>query len=151
MIRRFFACLVFLAVAAVASAQQEIPTPAQFLGYDMGERFTPYERILDYFSELARRANLVTIQRIGETYEQRPLVLATITSPKNQAALDSIRGKRPALADAMLDLLASLSKIRRAIEERWLALPCRLLTAAPDDRWWGPLRDVTETLRDLRR
>jgi hypothetical protein len=67
------------------------------------------------------------------------------------AALESIREKRPALVDAMLDLLALLQRIRIAIEERWLALPCRLLTAAPDDRWWGPLRDIKETLRQLRR
>jgi hypothetical protein len=92
-----FALLTLLASAA--AAQTPIPTPDQFLGYGMGERFTPYHRILEYFDELQAKSNLVTVEQIGETYEHRPLVLATITSPKNRAALDTIRRNAAALAN----------------------------------------------------
>src|SRR3954465_8495497 len=91
------AALVLLAFAVSAHAQ--VPTPDEFLGYKLGERFTPYSRILDYFDELAKRSNLITVQRFGTTYEGRPLVLATITSAKNRAALDEIRRSVVSLGD----------------------------------------------------
>src|SRR6266498_1398275 len=97
MLRRFAALLIALSLAAAAHAQ--VPTPDEFLGYKLGERFTPYSRILDYFDELARRSKLITIEKFGETYEHRPLVLAVITSPKNREALSSIRTNVAALTD----------------------------------------------------
>src|SRR5881296_2318340 len=87
MIRRFFIVIALIAVPAFA----QIPTPDEFLGYKLGERFTPHARILDYFNELTKRSNLITVQQFGETYEHRPLVLAVITSAKNRAALETIR------------------------------------------------------------
>ncbi len=95
--KRCFAALLIALAAAAATAQ--VPTPDEFLGYKIGERFTPYSRILDYFDELAKRSNLITVHRFGETYEHRPLVLAVVTSAKNRAALDTIRANVAALTD----------------------------------------------------
>jgi hypothetical protein len=89
--------MLSLLCSSVALAQT-VPTPEEFLGYKMGERFTPHHRILAYFDELAKRSKLVSVQQIGETYENRPLVLATITSEKNHAALDSIKRNAAMLA-----------------------------------------------------
>src|SRR6059036_298870 len=97
--RRFAAFLLVAALCAAAQAQEQTPTPDEFLGYKLGDRFTPYSRILDYFNELAKRSNLITVHQFGETYEHRPLVLAVITSAKNRAALDSIRANVAALTD----------------------------------------------------
>ena len=94
MIRRI-AFLLFIAVAANA----QVPTPDEYLGYKLGERFTPYARILDYFNELSKKSSLITIQQFGETYEHRPLVVAVITSAKNRAALDALRQNVVSLAD----------------------------------------------------
>lgn len=67
------------------------------------------------------------------------------------AAFDTIRRRDPSLADAMLDLLAFLRRLAADIEERWLSKPCDLLEPVEDDRWWGPVRDITPTLRHFRR
>jgi len=99
MMRRLSLCLFVLLFAAASQAQNSIPTPDEFLGYTLGERFTPHARILDYFRLLTTRSNLITMQQFGETYEHRPLMLAVITSPKNRAALDSIRANVAALTD----------------------------------------------------
>src|SRR5204862_8154786 len=88
-----------IAVLLATSLRAQVPTPDEFLGYKLGDRFTPYSRILDYFDELARRSNLVTVHRFGETYEHRPLVLAVITSAKNRANLDAVRANVAALTD----------------------------------------------------
>lgn len=96
MTRRIFLSVVLLALTFAAAAQ---PTPQEYLGYPIGERFTSYDRILDYFRELAKASPLITIEQIGETYEHRPLVLATITSAKNRARLDEIRRNLAMLAN----------------------------------------------------
>ena len=103
-----------LATAAVA----QVPSPEEFLGYRIGDRFTPHHRILDYFNELAKQSNLVTMRRIGSTYEDRPLVLATLTSAKNQAALEAIRANVTALARGEGDV-ASLTASTPVVV--WLA------------------------------
>src|SRR5213075_3583770 len=97
------ALLVFLFGASFALAQTAAPTPEEFLGYKLGDRFTPYDRILDYFNELAKKSNLITVEKFGETYEGRPLVLATITSQKNRVALDQIKRDVASLANADAD------------------------------------------------
>lgn len=99
MIRRLTAMLFVLVLALPAFAQNAIPTPEEFFGYKLGERFTPYTRILDYFHELAKDSSLITVHQFGETYEHRPLVLVVIASPKNRAALDTIRQNVVSLAD----------------------------------------------------
>ena len=115
MTRRIFLSVVLFIFASLAVAQ---PTPQEFHGYPIGERFTSYDRILDYFRELARQSNLITIQQIGETYEHRPLVIATITSEKNRAALDDIRSNVALLAKGEGDA-AQIAKNTPAIV--WLA------------------------------
>jgi Zinc carboxypeptidase len=119
MTRRFVlsAVLSLLCTAAVL-AQQTIPAPAEFLGYTIGDRFTPHHRILAYFDELAKRSSLVDVRTIGTTYEDRPLVLATLTSAKNRASLDAIRANVNALARGEGDA-AALTKSTPAVV--WLA------------------------------
>jgi hypothetical protein len=67
------------------------------------------------------------------------------------AALESIRKRRPELGDQMLDLLAFMKRLRADIQERWLSRPCALLEPVDGDAWWGPLRDITPTLKHFRR
>jgi hypothetical protein len=118
MTRRFVLSVVLFVWSAAASAQQAVPSPEQFLGYRMGERFTSHQRILEYFDELTRRSDLVTVRRIGSTYEDRPLILATITSARNHAALDSIRSSVAMLARGEGDA-AAVAKTTPAVV--WLA------------------------------
>lgn len=109
MIRRSVLLLTILALCSLSALAQNtvqtaIPTPEEFLGYGIGARFTPHHRILEYFNELTRRSPLITMRQIGETYEHRPLVLATITSAKNHAALETIRRNAIALANGEGDV-----------------------------------------------
>jgi hypothetical protein len=101
MIRRSLIALVLIAAASAAAAQ--VPTPDEYLGYPLGERFTTWDRILGYFEELPKRSDLITVQRFGQTYEGRPLAMAVITSPKNRAALEDIRRNVAALANGEAD------------------------------------------------
>jgi hypothetical protein len=51
----------------------------------------------------------------------------------------------------MLEAMGLLRTMLGEVERRWLDQPCRLLGPATEDEWWGPLRDITGTLRHFRR
>jgi hypothetical protein len=120
MIRRLAACVLLCGLATAAAAQNTVPTPDEFLGYKLGERFTRYDRILAYFDELTRHSNLITVSRMGETYEGRPLVLAAITSAKNRAALETIRADVGALAGGAADAARAASIAKNSPAIVWL-------------------------------
>lgn len=76
---------------ASASFDEQIPTPAEFLGYEIGTHYTRHDRIVAYFEKLAEVSDKATFQVIGNTYEHRPQVVLTITSPENHSNLETIR------------------------------------------------------------
>lgn len=77
----------------------EIPSPAAFLGYPLGERFTRYAEVRAYLDRLAATSDRVAIWDYGTTYEERPLTLTAISSPGNLARLAEIQAQRRSLAD----------------------------------------------------
>ena len=68
-----------------------IPSPAQFLGYNIGEQHTRHERIVEYIKELDRLSDRVSSEIIGETFEHRAQITAVFTDPKNHQNIESIR------------------------------------------------------------
>lgn len=78
----------------------QVQSPEQFLGYKIGERFTPHWRIVEYFKHVAASTpGMVKLQQYGQTYEGRPLVVAFISSAANIANLENIRSNNLALAN----------------------------------------------------
>ncbi|WP_339662787.1 M14 family metallopeptidase [uncultured Polaribacter sp.] len=81
--------LAFLTLSNLFS--QEIKSPSEFLGYEIGTRFTRHHKVVDYFLYLSNTVSNVKLEKYGETNEHRPLYLATISSEKNSANLENIR------------------------------------------------------------
>ncbi len=76
-----------------------IPSPEKFLGYPIGSHYTRHDRIVEYFKELDRLSDKVTVKEIGRTYEERAQIIATVTSPENHTNLESIRQEHLKLID----------------------------------------------------
>ncbi|MFC1500090.1 M14 family zinc carboxypeptidase [Candidatus Zixiibacteriota bacterium] len=76
-----------------------IPTPWDFLGYQIGDDYTWHHDLLAYMEAVAAASDRVTIGSYGQTYEGRDLILMTISSPGNLARAEEIRGNMAALAD----------------------------------------------------
>ena len=68
-----------------------VPTPEAFLGYAIGERFTPPDRIVAYFEAVAAASDRVQLSRYGTTYQGRPLVLATVSLADNLSQIEEIQ------------------------------------------------------------
>ena len=79
--------LVFLlSVSSIsARAQSNIPTPSQFLGFEVGadRQLADYKQIVSYFRELAKSSGRIEVEVLGPTTLGNELVLAAISSEEN--------------------------------------------------------------------
>jgi hypothetical protein len=99
---KFFFVAVFALIASLATAQQKLQSPKEFLGYELGERFTRHHRVVEYYKHVADVMENVSLTKYGETYEHRDLVYAVVTSPENFKNIEQIRTdnlKRATLVD----------------------------------------------------
>ncbi|MGY8915994.1 MAG: M14 family zinc carboxypeptidase, partial [Flavobacteriales bacterium] len=76
-----------------------IPKPADVIGHEVGEWHVTHDKLMFYMQTLAKTSDRITIENRGETYEGRPILLLTVTSPKNHANLEQIRQAHIALTD----------------------------------------------------
>ena len=77
----------------------KIPTPKQFLGYQTGEWHVPYDQLLNYLKKISELSDRFKMVEYGRTYENRPLYLMTVSSPKNLAAIEQIKAQHLQLSD----------------------------------------------------
>ncbi|EIM73875.1 peptidase M14 carboxypeptidase A [Nitritalea halalkaliphila LW7] len=88
MMKKNLYTFLFLLLSTLAYGQK---SPEEFLGYPLGERFTPHHRVVAYFEHVAANSPLVELQYYGESYEHRPLFVAVISSEANMGRLEQIR------------------------------------------------------------
>lgn len=78
-------------LVGVSSYDASIPKPEDVIGHRIGTRHTTPDQVVSYFEAVAAVSNRITLQRHGRTYEGRPLIHATVTSPSNHGRLEQIR------------------------------------------------------------
>lgn len=86
----FFTSVLFLFVFEIGFSQQ-VKSPSEFLGYDIGTQFTRHADIVNYFNHVAESSDMVTYQEYGQTNERRKLTYAVVTSANNQRNIEAIR------------------------------------------------------------
>ena len=69
----------------------EIPKPEELLGYEVGTWHVSHDQLISYMYDLAESSDRISIENRGSTYEDRPLLLLTITSPESHKNIKSIR------------------------------------------------------------
>ncbi|NAS29773.1 zinc carboxypeptidase [Flavobacteriaceae bacterium R38] len=70
---------------------QNIPTPKDVVGHEVGEWHITHDKLVEYMKAIANSSDRVTLENRGTTFEGRPLLLLTITSPKNHQKIEEIR------------------------------------------------------------
>src|SRR4051812_30750749 len=101
---------------------EHLPSPAAFLGYPLGARFTSWDRIVAYLEALDAASPRVKLWEYGHTYEGRPLKLLAVSSPENLERLEEIRKDVLRLADPAGASAADRERIlRRTPLVVWLA------------------------------
>ncbi|MEM6477005.1 MAG: M14 family zinc carboxypeptidase [Pseudomonadota bacterium] len=70
---------------------ESVPAFEDSTGYEIGERPVRYGDMIAYLRDLAQRSDRITVETIGYSHERRPILTFTVTSPDNQANIESIR------------------------------------------------------------
>ncbi|HEX2163009.1 MAG TPA: M14 metallopeptidase family protein, partial [Thermoanaerobaculia bacterium] len=91
------------ALPAAASYDPAVPTPAEVLGFEIGTRHVRHDQIVDYVTRLAAASDRVEVEEQGRTYEGRPQLLLTISTPANLARREEIRRRHLALSEPPWD------------------------------------------------
>jgi len=86
---KFLFIIAFLTFGSIIS--QTLQTPSQFLGYEIGSRFTRHHKVIDYFKYVSKNSSNVELEKYGETNEHRPLYVSYISSKENILHLENIR------------------------------------------------------------
>ena len=63
----------------------------KLLAIRVGEWHVTHDKLVEYMKVLANSSDRITLEDRGKTFEGRPLLLLTITSPNNHSRIDDIR------------------------------------------------------------
>tara|TARA_B110000003_G_scaffold209487_1_gene208397 strand:- start:8582 stop:11089 length:2508 start_codon:yes stop_codon:yes gene_type:complete len=80
----------------------QIPTPIEIIGHEVGEWHVTHDKLVEYMKALAKSSDRITIEDRGKTFEGRPILLLTITSPENHQRIDEIREQHMKATDNVL-------------------------------------------------
>jgi hypothetical protein len=78
---------------------ENIPTPAEVLGYDIGQWHMTHDQLVMYMRILADASPRVEVREYARSYEARPLLYMIITAEDNHARLDDIQQRHRWLSD----------------------------------------------------
>jgi len=104
MLRRLMMALAAVVSLAHQLVAQEIPTPREHFGFDIGADRTlaNWDALTSYFEELGKTSPRVAVDTLGLATAGSPFVMLTITSPANHARLDELHDIQMRLADPRL-------------------------------------------------
>lgn len=94
----FFAIFLF---AVPSFAQSNVTTPRSVLGFNPGDDRTiaDWKQITNYFSQLDKSSNRVSVKTLGMTTMNRPFIVAFISSEENIRDLEKYKAIQGKLAD----------------------------------------------------
>lgn len=87
-----------LLIGSFIAQAQKIQSPSEFLGYKLGDQFTPHYRVVEYYKYIASVSQNIKLQEYGKTNEGRPLLAAFIASEDNSIKIEDIRQNNLRLA-----------------------------------------------------
>lgn len=81
-----------------------VPKPEEVLGFGVGEWHVSHDKLVEYMKAVAHASDRVSLEVTGYTYEQRPLLLLTISSVENQRNIDAIKKEHIAISSSDANL-----------------------------------------------
>ncbi|AUC83902.1 zinc carboxypeptidase [Polaribacter sp. ALD11] len=88
---KFISFFILALLLTTNISSQQVKSPSEFLGYEIGSRFTRHHKVVDYFKYVSSTLSNVKLEKYGETNEHRPLYVSYISSEENIINLEKIR------------------------------------------------------------
>jgi hypothetical protein len=82
------------------SYDTKIPTPEQYLGYQVGEWHVTHDQLVGYFKALDAASDKIELIEYARSHENRPLFVALISSTENHRNKETIKKAHQDLSDA---------------------------------------------------
>ncbi len=79
---------------------KNIPTPESVIGHEVGKWHVTHDKLVMYMKTLAASSDRITLEDRGKTFEDRPILLLTVTSPANHQNIENIRKEHVSLTEA---------------------------------------------------
>ena len=92
---------VFMLFSAGSLPAQQIPSPREFFGFQMGAdgELANWDKVVEYFKLLDELSDRITVENLGDSTLGDPFLLAYISSSTNLARLESYRRINKRLTD----------------------------------------------------
>ena len=99
--RHTFAALFVLLVAATSTLAQDIPSPADYFGHEMGadRQLVRWDALMEYYEMIGDRSDRVEVRNVGLSTNGHPFLVIFVSSPENLARLDEIQELNRVLQD----------------------------------------------------
>ena len=91
MMKKLLVTFILLLSLSFSSHSQEVKSPADFLGYEIGTQFTRHADVVRYFEHLAQHSPYLEFHQYGQTNERRVLGYSVISSQSNLQELEFLR------------------------------------------------------------
>lgn len=91
----------------LSNLDPQIPTPQSVLGFNVGEWHISHDKLVRYMYALSNASRRISIENRGMTYENRELILLTISSEKNHSNIETIISNRKDIYSNSLDISES--------------------------------------------
>lgn len=89
--KRITSIIIAYICFSISMNAQGLQSPKEFLRTEYGQHFTPHYLVAEYVKHVAANSDRVTLIEYGQTNEDRPLLLATITTKSNQENIETIQ------------------------------------------------------------
>ena len=89
--KRIILILIVIISLIPALKSQTIKSPSEFLGYELGTRFTFQNKAIEYFRYIAGISPMAEYREYGKTYEGRTLGVCFVSTAENMAKLEEYR------------------------------------------------------------
>ncbi len=82
-------------------AGQNIPSPEQYFGHEMGadRQLARWDRLVEYYELIGEQSDRVEVRNVGESTLGNPFLVIFVSSPENLANLESIQAMNRTLQD----------------------------------------------------
>jgi hypothetical protein len=92
---------VFLSSAGPLAAAQNIPTPREFFGFQVGTggKLASWDKIVEYFNILDKQSDRLIVKELGKSTLGNPFILAIFSAPENLNDIEKYRQISRQLAD----------------------------------------------------
>lgn len=89
--KRLLSAVALILFTTATINAQSLKSPDDFLGYELGTRFTPHYKVVDYYQYVAEQMSNVETSQYGQTNELRPLITNMLSSQENMDNWEQIR------------------------------------------------------------